>query len=187
MIDESLIYEERRTLQWLEEQIMQNKTEKTYQLVGASPRFYDITTQKLQTMGVDTNQGINIVTQAMLKNALAIIGEYKISHYVGMFEQLRELEQTMLRQSVESRQLVISFPKLHCFQNIQFLFRDKEVFIIINMRSCNFRKNFLTDLFLGYYCGTILAVAWEQKYGFTFDTFNVIMNIGSLHIFKSEV
>lgn len=175
-----------KTFKDIEKNIMKHETPTTFEAVGAHFKLKDLTNEAFKELGLNMTDAYNIVKYATCGEETSV-GPYIISHYIDMFKQLKNLSEVITEGDIWSRQYVIQFPAIHCFQSIQFLFRDNEVFVVVNMRSCNFRKNFLMDVFLSYYCGVTLAQAIEEKYECTMDRIHVIMNIGSLHIFKNEV
>ncbi len=176
----------KKTLQDIEKNILKNETPTTFEAVGAHFKLKDLDDNFFKELGLNMVDAYNIVKYATHCEETSV-GPYIISHYVDMFKQLENLSEVITEGDIWSRQYVIQFPAIHCFQTIQFLFRGNEVHVVVNMRSCNFRKNFLMDVFLSYYCGITLAQAIEEKYKCTMDRIHVIMNIGSLHIFKNGV
>ena len=176
----------KKTFQDIEKNILKHElkhaTPTTFEAVGAHFKLKDLDDSFFKELGLNMVDAYNIVKYATYGEETSV-GPYIISHYVDMFKQLENLSDVITEGNIWSRQHVIQFPAIHCFQSIQFLFRDNEANVVVNMRSCNYRKNFLMDVFLSYYCGITLAKAIEEKYKCTMDRIHVIMNIGSLHIF----
>lgn len=114
-------------------------------------------------------------------------GPFLTHHYFDMFKQLsgicNYIKGSMNDQPevLESRQFIIKFEPKHCFQSMQFLLRGDTVYIISNMRSCNFKKNLLYDVLLSALCANMVKQIVQAK------GICVIMNIGSLHIFKEDI
>lgn len=176
-------------LQNIEQAIMNNQTSTTYELICPQIQFMELSDKAFEEMGLDLGTAYSIVSNAISGNDKVIIGPYQIHAYVDMFKQLEQLKKSINRENCESRQFIIRFGRLHCFQTIQILIRDNEVFAVANMRSCCFDTHLLTDAFMTYMCGVYVADEIFDK-GVTGGEslkVNVIMNIGSLHIFKDEV
>lgn len=178
----------KKTLSEIKSQIMKFETPTTYEAVGVHFKLKNADISMFKCLGLDLAQAYSIVDNAKNGNSKAIIGPYKIEHYVDIFKQLENLSEMITEDNIWSRQFIIQLPAIHCFQSIQFIMRNDALHIVVNMRSCNFKVNLITDIFISYYCGETLAQLMEEKFnGYTFDKIHVIMNIGSLHIFKSEV
>jgi hypothetical protein len=173
----------------IEEAIMKGETSETYELISPQIQFMDLDDVAFKVMGLDLAEAYSIVSNAIKGDSEVEIGPYKIYAYIDMFEQLRKIK-TRVVNDPESRQYVITFEASHCFQTIQILVRDKEIFVVVNMRSCNFKTHLLMDAFISYMCG--VYVSDELKYqnhslDYFVDKIHVVMNIGSLHIFKKDL
>lgn len=159
------------------------ETADTVELVGVRVEYKNTTAMTIlhaSLAGTSVEDFYNIVSMASnLKKAT--IGPYITEHYFDMFRQLAVIEDDIRfkRKNAESRQFVISFERLHCFQSIQFLIRGNTIFAIANMRSCNAKDNLAMDAALVAYCAQrIRSTGWQDA------EIHVIMNIGSLHIFR---
>lgn len=166
---------------------MRHQTPTTFEAVGVSIKFENVDEVLFKELGLKLYDGYAIMGHLIRGDTDMVIGPYKINQYIDMYNQLNSLSDDITEVDIWSRQFIISFPPIHCFQSIQFLFRGSEVTVIINMRSCNFKENFLMDMFIGYYCGLTLAQTAEENNKCTIDKIHVIMNIGSLHIFKETL
>ena len=136
--------------------------------------------------GFDLTVPIRCFTYAGLGMDYMKIGVYDVSKYINMIEQVRVIANSLDRNSLESRQLIVQFETIHCFQHIQFLIRNDNLTVIASMRSCNFETHFCNDAMLTYMCGRLLADILERRQICTINNIDVIMQIGSLHIFKKE-
>ena len=170
----------------IRDEIMRHETQTTYEAIAARIEFNDIKIEQLSEMGLDVMQACTIVSQAYF-GLLGLIGTYNVINYVDIFKQLDALLVGLTEETLDTRQLVITFPAKHCFQSIQLLFRESGGYAIVNMRSCNFKVNFLTDVFIGYYCLLMTIAHLGMKFRCTCKQCNVIMNIGSLHVYKSDM
>lgn len=175
------------TLKRIRQRIKLNETPTTYEWLGAQIKFEGLKEASFAIAGLDMLATLKIMQGISHKRDL-VIGPYKTAHYFSMFDQVEELETKILRSlDLWSRQHVIQFDRMHCFQSMQFMMRDEEMNVVVNMRSCNFKDNFLMDVYISYWLGSYLALSFEAQMGCTTPKVNVIMNIGSLHIFKEEV
>lgn len=167
--------------------ILQHETETTFEAInvgisiggvdGNLFRYADL----IKFPGFKHDQARQFIWNA-IKGADITIGPYIASYYWDLFNQAREIGTQLITgmQGQESRQLVISFPKLHCFQSIQILLRHNAINVITTMRSCNYDENFMTDIFISYMVGEVI----RSCSGCTTNHINVMMSIGSLHIYK---
>lgn len=167
--------------------IMQGETETTYEAINVRVSLGGVDVMLFQYadliefLGFNHGKAQDFVWHA-IKGSDVTVGPYIASYYWDAFEQARQIGSQLLsgEQSYESRQLIIGFPKIHCFQNIQILFRHNAINVIANMRSCNYEVNFMTDLYICYMVAEVLMCACRC----TKRQINVMMNIGSLHIYK---
>jgi len=121
------------------------------------------------------------------------MGPYKSQYYNGMLSQLRSICEHVTCENKESRQFVIEFMPLHCFESIQLMLRQTPygknfITVIANMRSCNVEANFIIDSYFAAFCGHEFEKACLLNR--VIDSCELVivnMNFGSLHIFKSEV
>jgi hypothetical protein len=182
-----------KKMQEIESIIMRCKTQTTYEAIDIKIEYRNMLAKVLSDSAkaelrtgpcmYDVVQASKVVTHATLGNADKVLGVYKIEKYIDAFQQLEGLMAKLSKADIESRQLIVQFEPIHCFQTIQLLVRRKQIFVICNMRSCNFKVNYLTDVYIAYFMGVLLQ--WRLKeLKCTTPQINVIMNVGSLHIFK---
>lgn len=169
--------------------IMMGETSDTYEAIGVSLALTDVKEslfhdERIVELSNFNHDKVQSFLDHAAKGSDTTIGPYTSSFYFDMFNQLFELAGKIENGNVplDSRQLVIQFPKLHCFQSIQILIRGQEITVISNMRSCNYEDNFVTDVYLTYTLGKML----RNLCGYTNHKIHVIMHIGSLHIFKQR-
>lgn len=175
--------------------IKKNETESTYEKINATLSFPEFNVDIFKTLKrndvaqFNLNNAAFIAMHAFLGNSKKQIGVYQLDKYVPAYNQLKEIWKQIgsNEKPIDSRQFIIEFEKLHCFQTIQFLFRNRKLIVIANMRSCNFEVNLLTDLFLLYHMGYLTFLESCSNYNLDIiDAIDIKMNIGSLHIFKEK-
>lgn len=90
-----------------------------------------------------------------------VLGPYNSKYYTFLRRAMNETAKKFRDNGLETRQAVIHFPKDHCFTSIQVIARnpvnhsplssnDFNVYITVNMRSCNVVDNYVDDLYLAY-------------------------------------
>lgn len=166
--------------------ILKNETKATYEAVGirismnADEMFFQYA-DHIDFPGFSYSDAVQFVDD-ICKGKDVVVGPYISSYYKQAFDRVQLIGKDLYAggYDFESRRLVVDFPREHCFQNVQFLFRKNTLIVIANMRSCNYEENFMMDLFLCYSLGRILLNCCRC---ISFPIF-IIMNIGSLHIFK---
>lgn len=178
------MYEELNELLSQLKRMIRHETPTTFEAVGVQAALMDASDSDFpQDIKQECDRLLKYISGGQTDKA---VGPYIVSHYIDMIKQLGELLHKILLEDEWSRQHIISFPKKHCFQYIQFLIRGNNVHVLANMRSCDFEKNFVHDLYLSYYCGKVIAellgLLVKKRY-----TVNVLMTIGSLHIYKKGV
>lgn len=176
--------------------IMRCETPTTHEWVGAHLTFKDLNEVKLfKLMKVKNYDKANKVVLAIFADKLdEEIKPYIISDYADILPQIVSIVNSIdkCEKPIQSRQFIITFKPLHCFQSIQFLIRSSGITVISAMRSCNFIDNFWIDLYLSYSLGELLLQMLKVGDVGNKNLSNVctnpkvcvIMNIGSLHIFK---
>ena len=107
---------------------------------------------------------------------------YDAKHYTFLLDEMKDAILNVCEDSIETRRAVCSFPASHCFESIQGNMRDGQLYITINMRSCNAYKNLMSDLCLGY---QIMMEVFKSEIK-PQTIFMLTANIGSLHIFEED-
>lgn len=110
------------------------------------------------------------------------IDGYIIDKYVDMVKQFLDVLPRFTKEDKLTRQATIVFEQMHCFQSIQFLIRNNEMYAMVFMRSCDFDKKFETDMCL--VCSLIEALdGYLMIKGITSGPMehNITALIGSLH------
>lgn len=176
-----------RELTSLQAIILQHETETTFEAINVGISIGGVDNNLFANaniigfLGFKHDQAQQFIWHA-IKGSDITVGPYIASYYWDLFNQAREMGTQLItgEQGQESRQLVLSFPKAHCFQSIQILIRHDAINVITTMRSCNYEVNFMTDIFISYMVGEVI----RSCTGCTNYQINVMMSIGSLHIYK---
>jgi thymidylate kinase len=160
----------------------------TIELISYSAVFANITTQEIKnTFEIDSDLFRNFKYDVDNKIDTKY-GSYQINKYFGLFNRLYSAMEYLKTDNIYTRRCIISFENEHCFQNIQFIIRNNKLVVVCNMRSCNIVDNYQNDIMI---C-SLLADAFKEefhKYDKEYkleQQHDIIMNIGSLHIFVKE-
>ena len=164
------------------------KVNDTKEVINHCSAFSKITTAEiLKTFNLDLSLTMNFeydVRNKIINN----YGPYHMEKYHDIFDKLHVAINHLIDDNINTRRCVIQFDNEHCFETIQFLIRKNKLIVVCNMRSCNARDNFKADI---YIC-SLLADEFKNTYAKMFhstleQTHDIIMNIGSFHIFEKEV
>lgn len=163
------------------------ETSDTYELIGysfnigqfekAQELVEDGELEKSQAMGLFKNY-----EQEGYENDL-----YIGSRYAPYFKEALTGIHMSNDKRGETRQMVVQFDKLHCFQYIQFLVRGDSLYVLCSMRSCNFKKNLKEDVLLTAILAENVKSVLENQLDISLKDIIIRFNIGSLHIFKKDV
>lgn len=159
---------------------------------------YELTAEKVSISMCDTDTMKSVLgiddafekefTEAICTFKEKVIGPYITEKYFLLVPSLKEAVKQVVDDCNETRRAVITFPKEHCFQSIQFLLRENTINVVCFMRSCDAVKNLpydawlcskLADMF-GYYLHELTE---ESPYKYH----KVTMMFGSLHMYKEDV
>lgn len=159
------------------------------ELVFFRSKWESISLNTFEDMGVDLDKCIRI-TRMIFDEQSDAEGVYIREHYDSLREQVSRLGAQIREKGAFSRQFIITFDSMHCFQSIQLMYRDGKAIAHASMRSCNFDKNFIYDLFITYYVVGVFKRHIEDLLMHTgaksMIEKEVIMTIGSLHILESD-
>jgi len=171
-------------------EIMKNETSDTYEATGIRISIGDVRgmlfeyANQVEFPGFVYDEIFPVIEAAFHDRPTVIKGPYNSDYYAPAFKQVFEIGDQIRNKEkpVQSRQFVVQFNKDHCFQNIQFIFRGDTLLVIVNMRSCNFEENFMCDIYIAWF----LAETLKAHSGMNYKPWqiDIVMNIGSLHIFK---
>lgn len=116
------------------------------------------------------------------------IGPYITEKYFMLIPSLKEAMEHLMSDGLTTRKCVINFPKDHCFQSMQFLFRESTVRVVCYMRSCNAIKNLPHDIWICSLMADMFAKHLEDTTGIhPYSQHSITMMFGSLHVFKKEL
>lgn len=169
-------------------------TPTTYELLGVCMAFDNMSFKDLVDGGLDVALAHKLHEAFIKEDVTAVCDHYVMADYSRMFVDLHKIL-TRIEwadfDDIYNRQMIIQFPADHCVQYMQFLVRslDREsitLFAINNMRSCNFEYNFLPDAYIAYMCAHAISEKIMRAH-YVHTKINVVMQIGSLHIFKKDV
>lgn len=161
----------------------------TYEFVGVGLKTVPLDTDTIIDMfKLDTTM-LDAFIKAISNFEPAKVGPYITEKYFLLIPDLKEAVTQLKLDCKESRRCVITFPKEHCFQSIQFLLRENTVRVVCFMRSCDAIKNlpydlwlcsFLADMFAYYVEGAAIAARPYKQHRIT-------MSFGSLHVYKEDL
>lgn len=156
----------------------------TRELLGFHHSFkMPSTSLKWETnIGADTDLVRNLFCASLAGKDGYKFGPYDTTHYTLLSKEIDYAVSRLKSDGPYSRQAVISFPAIHCFESIQIIIRPKRdrhiVNIIVNMRSCNVVKNFANDMFLSYMVAQEIIL---RAFNDALEMGTLYFNAGSLH------
>lgn len=160
----------------------------TFELVGEQLTIPLMTSEQVAEMFNILPQFRDRFIEDLYKFEDESLGPYRTKYYFFMIPALMIAMKSFKEDCNDTRRCVIKFPVNHCFQSIQFLIRDNTVNIVCNMRSCNAIANLPTDIWICAFLGDSLSRKFNDMYeGSLYSSYKIIMNIGSLHVFKADV
>ena len=117
-----------------------------------------------------------------------MVGPYDTSKYLHLLPSIKKCLKHLKSDCYDTRRCVITFPSEHCFQSIQFLYRDNTINVICFMRSCDAIKNLAYDMWLCSFLGDVFKKHFEDVTGLKPHPVNrIVMTIGSLHVYKEDL
>lgn len=160
----------------------------TYELVG----------QKIDFMLTDTNTVKEIFSisdefetefiESICKFIPKEIGPYITEKYFLLIPCLKAAVDQLKNDCEETRRAVITFPKEHCFQSIQFLVRENTINVVCFMRSCDAVKNLPCDAWLCYKLADMFAHYMNETLKESpYKCHKLTMMFGSLHVYKGDI
>ena len=167
-----------------------NEVNGTYEFVGKGLKTKLITTEEIIDMFKLDTVMLNDFIKAISNFEETKVGPYITEKYFLLIPDLKAAVSQLKLDCKESRRCVITFPKEHCFQSIQFLVRENTINVVCFMRSCDAIKNlpydlwlcsFLADMFAKYMEDS--AISNEKPYKFH----SITMSFGSLHVYKEDL
>lgn len=154
--------------------------------------MFDMSVKTISELGADLKECQRIIRMIFFGDAERV-GVYESKYYEAMQRQFTEMVTQISAKGVSSRQFSITFDSLHCFQSMQFLYREGTVIALVSMRSCNFYKNFAYDVFIIYFMLGLFRARVALALGYELGSpeenniaKNIVLTIGSLHILESD-
>ena len=134
-----------------------------------------------KALGANVNEVEHLMVAIENEDRFYFSEIYHARHYCFLKDAIEEAKAHFVTDGGQTRRAVINFPSIHCFESIQCLLRGFECIITVNMRSCNAYKNLMNDAYLAYLVSRKI-LSWVSAVGCS-----MIMNIGSLHLFKEDI
>lgn len=160
----------------------------TYELIGHDIRARVTSTEEIIDIFELDKDVINGFVKAISNFDATKIGPYITEKYFLLMPSLKDAVLQLKLDSMGSRRCVITFPKEHCFQSIQFLVRENTIHVVCFMRSCDVVKNLPYDMWLCSFLADVFANYIEKTTNKTLYTHhNITMYFGSLHVFKEDL
>lgn len=160
----------------------------TYELAGEKVTFMLSETKAIKEMFEITDEFAHDFIEAISMFKDKTMGPYITEKYFSLIPALKSAADQFKRDSSNTRRAVITFPKEHCFQSIQFLLRDNTINIVCYMRSCDSVKNLPYDAWLCYTLADMLNYYLTDILGARpYKYHKLTMMFGSLHIYKEDV
>ena len=164
-----------------------NEVNGTYELVGEKVEVMLMDSKNVkEEMNIDDEFEHEFI-DAICNFKDKTIGSYITSHYFNLVPAVVNAAMKIYEDNSNTRRAVISFPKEHCFQSIQFLVRENTINIVCFMRSCNAIKNLPYDIWICYKLADMFKHYIETMFDIhVYNKYKLTMMIGSLHVFKED-
>ena len=161
---------------------------KTYELVGTKVDFMLAETNSIKEILNISDEFETEFIEAICKFQEKTIGPYITEKYFLLVPELKVAVDQLKSDCNETRRAVITFPKEHCFQSIQFLVRENTINVVCFMRSCDAIKNLPHDAWLCYKLADMFACYMNETVEENpYKCHKLTMMFGSLHVFKEEI
>lgn len=157
---------------------------------------YEFIGKGLKTIPLETSDIIDIFSldRGMLDRFIKAIsnfeatkvGPYITEKYFLLIPDLKDAVMQIKLDNKGTRRSVISFPKEHCFQSIQFLVREETIHVVCYMRSCDAIKNLPYDLWLCSFLADMFSYYMEDGKRI-YKQHYITMSFGSLHVYKEDL
>ena len=160
----------------------------TYEFIGRGLKTGLIKTSDVVSMFNLDMSVISTFVDAITTFKEMKVGPYDTSKYFLVIPDLKAALNHLKNDGVSSRRCVITFPPEHCFQSIQFLYRDNTVNVVCFMRSCDAIKNLPYDLWLCSFLAQLFAsYIHGAGLGKPYPEHRITFSFGSLHIYRDDV
>jgi hypothetical protein len=163
------------------------ETKDTYEVIGETIIFNNATPESLFETFMLKPKLTAFLKDCILNAAWGgKCGPYDARYYYDLCSKLRNVEWNIEDDGFETRRCIIRFPYEHCFNTIQFLVRENKVTVVCQMRSCNVVDNLLYDAFICSLLADRFILDMLPYKDFPNEV-NILMQFGSLHLFKKDV
>ena len=165
-----------------------NEVNDTYELSGEVIKVNLATTESIADILKIDDEFTKEFTKSIIKFIPKQLGPYDTSAYFTMIPSLKAALSLLEDDCIETRRCIVKFPESHCFQTIQFLFRENTVNVVCYMRSCNAIKNLRHDIWICSLLGNIFAKQLRDVFDkHPYECQRITMMFGSLHVFKEDL
>lgn len=164
------------------------ETNGTYEFVGKGLKTSLIKTEDIIEMfNLDTGILDEFVKSISMFEEKRV-GPYQTDKYFLLIPDLKEAVSQLKLDNPESRRCVITFPKEHCFQTIQFLVRENTINVVCFMRSCDVIKNLPYDLWLCSFLADLFGHYMSESMSTNpYTAHKITISFGSLHVYKEDL
>lgn len=160
----------------------------TYELTGEKIDFMLAETNTIKDMFSISNEFENEFVESICKFQNKKLGPYITEKYFLLIPELKAAVDQLKNDCEETRRAVITFPKEHCFQSIQFLVRENTINVVCFMRSCDAIKNLPYDAWLCYKLADMFEYYMNETLEESpYKCHKLTMMFGSLHVYKEDV
>ena len=165
-----------------------NEVNRTYELLGQKVEIMLANTETIKEVFEISDEFEKEFISAICNFEKKQIGPYITEKYFSLIPDLKVALEQFVNDCNETRRAVISFPKEHCFQSIQFLIRENTINVICYMRSCDVINNLPYDAWLCYKLADILSHYLSKTTGERpYENYKVTMMFGSLHCYIKDM
>ena len=181
------IYKEiiKQATQQFDDKINCFDNEKTIEMLGVSFKLqYNNINEIMADDELIETQAFGLLQNYYDSNEIYDVTLYDPDKYYEYFtEALKGIELSQDKR-IDSRQMIVHFEQLHCFETLQFLIRQDNLYIFCNMRSCDFKNNFAEDVLLICLLSNMIREVLREQTEIDLNTIYLGFNIASLHIYK---
>lgn len=160
----------------------------TYELVGMKVDIMLASTKTIKEILNVSDEFEKEFIESICKFDPKIIGPYITEKYFMLMPALKATVDQLKDDCGETRRAIITFPREHCFQSIQFLVRENTINVVCFMRSCDAIKNFPYDAWLCYKLADMFAYYMNETLEESpYKCHKLTMMFGSLHVYQEDI
>ena len=165
-----------------------NDVKNTYELLGTKVDVMLSDTKTVKEIFNISDEFESEFVESICKFIPKAIGPYITEKYFLLIPELKAAVDQLKNDCNETRRAVITFPKEHCFQSIQFLVRENTINVVCFMRSCDAVKNLPCDAWLCYKLADMFAYYMNETLKESpYKCHKLTMMFGSLHVYKEDI